>query len=193
MSVRKNLGLLQVLVLHAVDRTCSTQWDPRENASGPSQCQGLVSRVLPLLQPLALSILKTEAMAAPRCHSRSTSLRDPASSVEIEGPLAKTGEESLETAGPIGFATRRLVEALDNDQTSVEVSGSGPSTGRFRGLESHERESGSAKLEFKPTCVCCCCGCVCFRSFNASREPPCSICCFAAVQWVQEPRLHLSK
>ncbi|KAL8430110.1 hypothetical protein ACSSS7_006130 [Eimeria intestinalis] len=99
---------LAVLVLHAVDRVAGLHWAPL--SGGESKPKGLAGEALMVLGPLVVGSLRVVALEAARCH------RSPeapgSSSFDIEGPLADTGEAPEETGGALGFACRRLLEAV---------------------------------------------------------------------------------
>ncbi|KAL8271570.1 hypothetical protein Esti_004476 [Eimeria stiedai] len=114
---KKSFGLLQVLVLHALDKVAAYQWAALPE--GPSKPRGLARKALMVLQPLVVGSLRVVAAGAAHCHRSPEAAHS--SSVEIEGPLAGTGAAPEETGGALGFACRRLLEAISQDSELQEL------------------------------------------------------------------------
>ncbi|KAL8441768.1 hypothetical protein Emed_007498 [Eimeria media] len=108
---RKSFGLLQVLVLHAVDRVAALQWSPLPET--PTAPRKLACKALMVLQPLAVANLRVMETGAPRCHRSPEGARSRPFSVE--GPLANLGEAPEDAGGALGFACRRLLEAISDE------------------------------------------------------------------------------
>ena len=119
------MGLLQLVLLHAVDRSCSARWALPMGAphGGPPQ-GGLALGIVSVLGPLVLGLQRQAASGAPRWHTRALGgpFGGPVTPPEIGGPLAEAGSGPPETGGALGFGCRRLLETFSNDPAAVQVS-----------------------------------------------------------------------
>ncbi|CDJ55993.1 hypothetical protein, conserved [Eimeria maxima] len=132
----KGLGMLQVVALHAFDRSCSSLWGPPPAAAAASaatgaaaaaadggpQENGLLWGVLQVLQPFALGLQRQGALGAPMQHSRAQIGGPPEALPEIGGPLAAVEGGPQETGGGLGCASRRLIDIVVSERGVSEFS-----------------------------------------------------------------------
>ncbi|XP_026190755.1 uncharacterized protein LOC113146738 [Cyclospora cayetanensis] len=125
------LGILQVLALHAVDKTCTAGWalprgpNPIEDTEKAAHQKAIVLGMLTVLQPLVLGLQRQIASEASRWHARpSKGFQEKVGlpSAEVARPLSMAGCGPRETGGGLGFACRRLLEIGVNQLGTLEVS-----------------------------------------------------------------------
>ncbi|OEH77868.1 putative tRNA nucleotidyltransferase [Cyclospora cayetanensis] len=123
------LGILQVLALHAVDKTCTAGWalprgpNPIEDTEKAAHQKAIVLGMLTVLQPLVLGLQRQIASEASRWHARpSKGFQEKVGlpSAEVARPLSMAGCGPRETGGGLGFACRRLLEIGVNQLGTLE-------------------------------------------------------------------------